>query len=285
MSWNRLRFDRPWVPSGTGLRQPCRRIDPADTVSSMTPDRFSLAGSDISVSPMGVGTWAWGDRSTWGMGGTTPISQRDDPRGLRGLGRRRGDAVRHRRGLRQRGERADHRKLLARTGVGQVGRGGDQVHAVSVEGDVHRSLLSSLRASLERLGVKSVDLYQIHGPISFRRTAIAEALAAAHQAGLVRAVGVSTNRSRDAGHRCHAPGPGAAARLRPGRVLAVPSAPETSGVLATCKELGVVPRVLAHRSGAALREVLGGQPAEGEADVLRAPMAVVDSVVAELRRV
>ena len=27
------------------------------------------AGSDISVPPLGVGTWAWGDKGTWGMGG------------------------------------------------------------------------------------------------------------------------------------------------------------------------------------------------------------------------
>ena len=27
-----------------------------------------LAGSNITIAPLGVGTWAWGDRSTWGMG-------------------------------------------------------------------------------------------------------------------------------------------------------------------------------------------------------------------------
>ena len=28
-----------------------------------------LAGSDVEVPVMGLGTWAWGDKSTWGMGG------------------------------------------------------------------------------------------------------------------------------------------------------------------------------------------------------------------------
>ena len=35
----------------------------------MIPDHYTLAGSDVVVSALGVGTWAWGDRSTWGMGG------------------------------------------------------------------------------------------------------------------------------------------------------------------------------------------------------------------------
>ena len=32
-------------------------------------DRIALAGSDVSIPPLGVGTWAWGDKGTWGMGG------------------------------------------------------------------------------------------------------------------------------------------------------------------------------------------------------------------------
>ena len=39
--------------------------DPA----AATPDLPVLAGTDIRVSWLGVGTWAWGDKSTWGMGG------------------------------------------------------------------------------------------------------------------------------------------------------------------------------------------------------------------------
>jgi aryl-alcohol dehydrogenase-like predicted oxidoreductase len=32
-------------------------------------DRIVFAGSEVSVPPLAVGTWAWGDKSTWGMGG------------------------------------------------------------------------------------------------------------------------------------------------------------------------------------------------------------------------
>ena len=32
-------------------------------------DRIELAGTDVAIPPLGVGTWAWGDKGTWGMGG------------------------------------------------------------------------------------------------------------------------------------------------------------------------------------------------------------------------
>ena len=37
---------------------------------------LSFPGSSRSFAPLGVGTWAWGDKSTWGMGGyDTEISE------------------------------------------------------------------------------------------------------------------------------------------------------------------------------------------------------------------
>jgi aryl-alcohol dehydrogenase-like predicted oxidoreductase len=35
----------------------------------MTSDGHTLEGTDVSIPLLGVGTWSWGDRSTWGMGG------------------------------------------------------------------------------------------------------------------------------------------------------------------------------------------------------------------------
>src|ERR1019366_5439566 len=43
----------------------------------MSPENYTLAGSDVSIPPLGVGTWAWGDRSTWGMGGYDTELTRD----------------------------------------------------------------------------------------------------------------------------------------------------------------------------------------------------------------
>ena len=63
---------------------------------------------------------------------------------------------------------------------------------------VTSQLRKSLDASLERLGLPFVHLYQIHGPTSFRSaSALADALAAVREAGLVLAVGVSNYSERE----------------------------------------------------------------------------------------
>ncbi|MBN1322020.1 MAG: aldo/keto reductase [Thermoleophilia bacterium] len=55
-----------------------------------------------------------------------------------------------------------------------------------------KALVQSLDASLGRLGVERIDLYQIHYPVPVRRIdEFADALAAAVRAGKVRAIGVS----------------------------------------------------------------------------------------------
>ena len=41
----------------------------SDTSPPQAGDRIELAGTDVAIPPLGVGTWAWGDKSTWGMGG------------------------------------------------------------------------------------------------------------------------------------------------------------------------------------------------------------------------
>ena len=44
-----------------------RRV--SDAPPPQAGDRVELAGTDVAIPPLGVGTWAWGDKSTWGMGG------------------------------------------------------------------------------------------------------------------------------------------------------------------------------------------------------------------------
>src|SRR5580698_1905079 len=50
-------------------RSTCGVGEQSVTVRPMSPDSYVLAGSDVTIPLLGVGTWAWGDRSTWGMGG------------------------------------------------------------------------------------------------------------------------------------------------------------------------------------------------------------------------
>ena len=149
------------------------------------------------------------------------------------------------------------------------------------------SLLTSLRASLERLRLPAVHLYQIHGPISVRsHAAMAEALAAARQAGLIRAVGVSNYSEREM-RAIHA------ALARHGVPLATNQIefsllrrmPESNGLLRACVELGVL--VLAYSpigQGRLTGKYSASNPPPGQRNFSAFPMAEIDPIVAELRR-
>jgi aryl-alcohol dehydrogenase-like predicted oxidoreductase len=154
--------------------------------------------------------------------------------------------------------------------------------------NVRGALLKSLRASLRRLGVACVELYQLHGPVSLRsHAALADALAAAHQAGLVKAVGVSNYSVKETRSM-------AAALDKRGMRLATNQiefsllrrAPETGGLLATCAELGVVP--LAYSpigQGRLTGKYSAAHPPPGKRNFSNHPMDLVDGVVGQLRAI
>jgi len=154
--------------------------------------------------------------------------------------------------------------------------------------NVRGALLASLRASLDRLGAVSVDLYQIHGPISLRsHSALADALAAAHGEGLVKAVGVSNYSVKETRSM-------AAALERRGMRLATNQiefsllrrSPETGGLLAACAELGVLP--LAYSpigQGRLTGKYSAANPPPGKRNFSNHPMEVVDGIVDELRTI
>src|SRR3984957_14367474 len=148
----------------------------------MTPLSYTLAGSDVTIPPLGVGTWAWGDRSTWGMGGYDTDLNMATIEGAWDTSIDAGVTLFDTAEIYGGGE--------SERIIGSLRRH-DPVRAASVvlatkfmpspwKVNVRASLLKSLRASLGRLGVPSVDLYQLHGPISLRsHAALADALAAA----------------------------------------------------------------------------------------------------------
>lgn len=103
-----------------------------------------------------------------------------------------------------------------------------------------RSLLKALDASLERLGVETVDLYQIHFPSPLLNVeALMDALAEAVKSGKARQVGVS-NYGADAMKRAHDRLALHGVRLASNQVhySLLNRAPETNGVLETCRDLG-----------------------------------------------
>ena len=104
-----------------------------------------------------------------------------------------------------------------------------------------RTLLKALDASLERLNVKTIDLYQIHWPYTFiKADALMDALAEAVRSGKVRAVGVSNYRA-DLMRRAHARLARHDISLASNQVHynLLYRKPEKNGVLETCRELNM----------------------------------------------
>jgi aryl-alcohol dehydrogenase-like predicted oxidoreductase len=154
--------------------------------------------------------------------------------------------------------------------------------------NVGSALVSAARRSAERLGVESIDLYQIHGPVSLRsHDALAEALASAQREGLVKAVGVSNYSSKETRSMA------AALRSRGLRLASnqiefslLRTAPMRVGLLDCCHELGVVP--LAYSpigQGRLTGKYSAANPPPGRRNFSDHPMGQVDRVVAEVRRI
>ncbi|HXX88594.1 MAG TPA: aldo/keto reductase [Acidimicrobiales bacterium] len=256
----------------------------------MIPERHELAGSGVVFPPMGVGTWAWGDKGTWGMGGYDTSLTRTTIHDAWEASIDAGITLFDTAEVYGRGE---SERIIGALLAGDPGRAGGVVIATKFMPSpqkvfVRSSLLKALRASLRRLGLASVGLYQIHGPISLRsHEAMADALAAASDAGLVEAVGVSNYSAEEMA---------AIARALERRGLRLATnqvefsllrrAPETSGLLAACRDLGVLP--LAYSpigQGRLTGKYSAANPPPGRRTFATHPMSVVDDVVALLRRI
>src|SRR5215208_3613376 len=104
-----------------------------------------------------------------------------------------------------------------------------------------KSLLRAVDKSLERLGIETIDLYQIHFPNPiFKIDSLMDALAEAVKAGKVRPVGVS-NYGADQMKRAHDRLASHGVSLASNQVeySLLHRAPETNGVLEASRELGV----------------------------------------------
>lgn len=192
----------------------------------------------LEVEPLGVGAWAWGTRRIWGYGQT--------------YGRREvGEAFR---------ASVEHGVTLVDTAeiygngeseriVGEVMREGglsrEPVIATKFAPLPYRlsprSLLDALDRSLLRLGVATVELYQIHfdSPIP-NKNGLLDALAEAVKEGKVRHVGVS-NYGAEATYRAYERLAKHGVKLASNQVQysLLHRKPETNGVLDACRDLGV----------------------------------------------
>jgi aryl-alcohol dehydrogenase-like predicted oxidoreductase len=262
----------------------------ADAGVPQAGDRFALAGSDVSIPPLGVGTWAWGDKGTWGMGGYDSTYSEATIREAWQACIEAGVVLFDTAEVYGGGE---SERIIGRLLARDPSMRPQVVIATKFmplpwKLAVTSALVRAARASLERLGIESIDLYQIHGPISLRsHGALADALAAAQAEGLIKAVGVSNysvkeTRSIDAALRKRG------LRLATNQIefSLLRTRPEKVGLLECCRELGVIP--LAYSpigQGRLTGKYSASNPPPRSRDFSAHPMAEVDKVVDVLRRI
>lgn len=158
---------------------------------------IALGTTDLRITPLGIGAWSWGDRLVWGFGRgyqQTDVQEAFDTSLEAGINFfDTAEVYGQGRSERLIGELI-HRPPTARDhpSLGSL----QPVIATKFMPYPWRlqqgSLKKALQASLKRLAVESVDLYQIHWPLPpLSVETWAEGLARIVQEGLARAVGVS----------------------------------------------------------------------------------------------
>jgi aryl-alcohol dehydrogenase-like predicted oxidoreductase len=261
-----------------------------DPSAPQATDRIQLAGSDVSIPPLGVGTWAWGDEATWGMGGYDASLTMDSIREAWAASIEAGVVLFDTAEVYGKGE---SERILGRLIAEDPSQRSRLVIATKFmpmpqKLNVATALRSAVGASLERLGIDAIDLYQIHGPISLRSaSAVAEALARAHGEGLIRAVGVSNYSAKET-RRIDAALRARGLRLATNQIelSLLRNMPERVGLLDTCRELGVVP--LAYSpigQGRLTGKYTAANPPPKNRSFSNHPMEQVDQIVSVVRRI
>lgn len=236
------------LPQAAALCRPPRAVTSAGATRVVEEDegKVRLGGSGVAVTKLGIGAWSWGDTTYWNefrwddtklkaakgafdasidCGITFFDTAEVYGAGVSGainseslLGRFINE--------RQRKEQVDVAVATKFAALPwRFGRG---------------SVICALKASLDRLGVSSVELYQLHWPGIWGNEDYLDGLGDAVEQGLVKAVGVSNyseKRLRDAYERLRKRGvPLASNQVNYSLIY---RNPEENGVKAACDELGV----------------------------------------------
>jgi aryl-alcohol dehydrogenase-like predicted oxidoreductase len=204
-------------------------------VPGQSQDTIAIGNTDLRVSPLGVGTWQWGDAGYWTYGRDYRHADVADAyMASRAAGITFFDTAE----IYGRGE---SEKI-----VGDLVRGDSGVIVATKFAPLPsrwtaRAVSQALDASLARLGMTSVDLYQVHWPYTLMNIPmLMNALADFVEAGKARAIGVSNYSARQM-RRAHD------ALARRGMPLAsnqvsyslLQRQPERNGVLMACRDLNV----------------------------------------------
>ncbi len=193
---------------------------------------------ELNIAALGIGAWAWGTTRLWGYG---KEYDRSDV----------GNAFRA--SMAEGVTLVDTAEMYGNGAseriIGEILREGAfeerPVIATKFAPLPHRfsakSLLKAVDKSLERLGIETIDLYQIHFPNPILKiNSLMDVLAETVKAGKVRRVGVS-NYSADQMQRAHDRLASHGMSLASNQVeySLLQRAPETNGVLEASRELGV----------------------------------------------
>ncbi|KAF9971339.1 hypothetical protein BGZ73_005744 [Actinomortierella ambigua] len=280
--------------------------------------RLTLGGT-LSVPPLCIGTWAWGDsvwnyeekmfkdiEATWDTLEDLGVNFFDTAESYgRGESERIiGRLLKHSRERHQ----TKHAQTISATAAVDASDSAASTPLTDTHGDVDyhepiiatkflplpwrlnypTCLLNSLKASMQRLGVESIDYYQIHGPIPPRSIeVVGEALAEAVKQGLVKAVGVS-NYSTAEMERMHATLAKHGIQLAANQIefSLLRRLPETSGHIAKCHELGVA--VLSYSSlgmGRLTGKYSEANPPPGNRRFSNYPMKQLTPLLATIERI
>ncbi|RME45393.1 MAG: aldo/keto reductase [Caldilineae bacterium] len=202
-----------------------------------TTERISLGATDVEISPLGIGTWAWGDRLFWGYGKGGYTDADIEAAFTASL----------RAGINWFDTAEVYGRGRSETLLGRYVRSAGEPVVVATKfmpfpWRVSRgNLRRALQKSLQRLGLPGVDLYQIHWPFPPRSIETwMGALADVVQEGLTRAVGVS-NYGVEQMRRAHAALAARDVPLASNQVQysLLHREPEQTGLLSLCRELNV----------------------------------------------
>ncbi|XP_059661895.1 uncharacterized oxidoreductase At1g06690, chloroplastic isoform X2 [Cornus florida] len=211
-------------------------------------DKVKLGGSELKVTRLGIGAWSWGDTSYWNnfewddrkMKAAKAAFDTSVDSGITFFDTAEVYGSRFSMGA------INSETLLGRFIKERKERNPEVEVAVATKFAAlpwrlgRQSVLTALKDSLCRLGLSSVELYQLHWPGIWGNEGYIDGLGDAVEQGLVKAVGVSNyseKRLRNAYEQLSKRGiPLASNQVNYSLIYRIP---ENNGVKAACDELGI----------------------------------------------
>ncbi|KAL0914456.1 hypothetical protein M5K25_014804 [Dendrobium thyrsiflorum] len=209
-------------------------------------EKVKLGGSDLKVTKLGVGAWSWGDTTYWNdfqwndrkLKAAKAAFDASIDSGINFFD----TAEVYGAGI----TGAVNSETLIGSFIKERQKAGPVDVSIATKFAAlpwrfgRGSVISALKRSLSRLGLSSVDLYQLHWPGIWGNEGYIDGLGDAVEMGLVKAVGVSNyseKRLRDAYNRLKIRGITLASNQV--NYSLIYRIPEKNGVKAACDELGV----------------------------------------------